>query len=106
MSQKEFLQRITQEVESISPNAEVFLYGSRARGDATEESDWDLLILVDGKVNQQLTDNIRHHLYEIEWETDTVVSSIIRSKQLWHTPKFQQTPFYQSVKSDAILLSA
>ena len=32
---------------ALPPNSTLLLYGSRARGDAHEGSDWDLLILLD-----------------------------------------------------------
>ncbi|MCR4826365.1 MAG: nucleotidyltransferase domain-containing protein, partial [Bacteroidales bacterium] len=32
-------------VLEVNPNAEVWLYGSRARGTAREDSDWDVLVL-------------------------------------------------------------
>ena len=105
-NQDNFLQRIATEVTQLEPTAEIFLYGSRARGNATEESDWDFLILLDHEVNQEITDRIRHHLYEIEWETDAVISSIVRSRESWHHPVMKQTPFYQAVETDSILVSA
>jgi predicted nucleotidyltransferase len=40
------------------------LYGSRARGNAQAESDWDFLILLDGVVDDARTDAVRHRLYE------------------------------------------
>ena len=33
--------------EAHQPNARAILFGSRARGDARKDSDWDILILVD-----------------------------------------------------------
>ena len=60
----------------MGPEAEIFLYGSRSRGDALSESDWDFLILVNGFISDERTDRIRHRLYEIEWESGEVISSI------------------------------
>jgi uncharacterized protein len=43
-NQKEFLEEIKGVVLSFDDKAEVILYGSRARGDYREDSDWDVLI--------------------------------------------------------------
>ena len=53
MSDKEkyILQQITKTVKSKDPGAEIILFGSRARGTAHSESDWDLLILLKRKLN-------------------------------------------------------
>ena len=34
-------------VRKTEPDAHIILYGSRARGDAREDSDWDVLVIVD-----------------------------------------------------------
>ena len=36
---------IKQNVLEVDNTAEVWMYGSRVRGDAHEESDWDVLVL-------------------------------------------------------------
>jgi uncharacterized protein len=104
MESKVLLQRIKQLVCAIEPTAQIFLYGSRARNDARPDSDWDILILVDGVVNPSRRDRLRHQIYEIEWETGEVICSIVRSRQEWNTPRFQQTPFTQVVERESILL--
>jgi len=43
--------RVKNAVKQIEPSAEIILYGSRAREDFNEGSDWDFLILVDGIVD-------------------------------------------------------
>ncbi|HHW11119.1 MAG TPA: nucleotidyltransferase domain-containing protein [Firmicutes bacterium] len=40
----------------MEPDADILLFGSRARGDATADSDWDFLILVNGKVDERRKD--------------------------------------------------
>lgn len=51
MEQSEMLNRITSEIKKIEPNAEVYLYGSRARGDFRNDSDWDVLVITPPKRN-------------------------------------------------------
>jgi predicted nucleotidyltransferase len=38
---------IKQTIGRIDPNAQIILYGSRARGTERIDSDWDILILTD-----------------------------------------------------------
>lgn len=44
---EELLAEIKRRVLEKEPSAKIYLYGSRAGGDAREDSDWDLPILVD-----------------------------------------------------------
>jgi uncharacterized protein len=100
----ELLEQVKQTVHEIEPNAEIILYGSRARGDAHSESDWDFLILLDGAVDDARTDAIRHRLYDIEWDCGEVLSTIVRSRQEWDTPLHQMTPFSKVIREQGILI--
>ena len=93
MQRAELLERVKRAVHEVEPEADIVLYGSRARGDAHAESDWDFLILLDGVVDEARTDAIRHRLYEIEWDCDEVLCSIVRSCQDWDSSLQQVTPF-------------
>ena len=98
------IKKIKQTVHDVEPGANIILYGSRSRGDASPESDWDLLILVDGPVDDIRTDRIRHRLYEIEWETGEVISSIVRNQQEWNSDLYQTIPFHQRVLEEGVNL--
>jgi len=91
-------------VLQVEPGAEIILYGSRSRGDAVSESDWDLLILVDGPLNDERTDRIRHRLYEVEWESEEVISSIVRTREEWNSSIYKVMPFHQRVLEEGIRL--
>ncbi len=102
MDKDRLLLQIRQAVHEVEPTAEIILYGSRSRGDAGPDSDWDLLVLVDGIVNDERTDRIRHRLYEIEWEAGTVISAIVRSHREWQSERYQGMPFFQQVEAEGI----
>jgi predicted nucleotidyltransferase len=104
ISRNELLAQIKQIVQELEPDAETVLYGSRSRHDAVPESDWDLLILVSGTVSEERTDRIRHKLYEIEWESGEVISSIVRSREEWNSSRFKAMPFRRLVQREGIRL--
>ena len=60
------LQLIKRKVLEINPNAQILLYGSRARGTEHTESDWDLLILLDkDKIEDSDFDQISYPIVEL-----------------------------------------
>ncbi|GEM_PF-270634 len=104
MRREDLLAQIKQHIHEIEPDSQIILYGSRSRGGAGRESDWDLLILVDGLLNDVRIDKIRHRLYEIEWEWDEIISSIIRTREEWNSPQFQAMPFHKRIEQEGIRL--
>jgi predicted nucleotidyltransferase len=96
------LSKVKESILQLEPSAEVILYGSRARDDFREYSDWDFLILVDGAVDTARTDHIRRILFEIELDTDQVISSIIRCRQEWNSPKYSVVPLHKNVEREGV----
>lgn len=102
MNSTEFLNKIQFKVRKFDKNAKIVLYGSRARGDFKEDSDWDILILLNTIINEELKEQIRDELFEIELEMEQTISSIIKSKENWQDLTI--TPFYQNVEKEGVLL--
>jgi uncharacterized protein len=98
------LEKVKNAVKQIEPSAEIILYGSRAREDFHEGSDWDFLVLVDGIVDAVRTDRVRHAIYDIELETNEILSSIIKNRQEWLSPKFRIIPLHENVERDGIVI--
>ena len=104
MNQDELLEQVKQAVRDMEPNAEIILYGSRSRGHAVSESDWDFIILVDGPLNDARIDKIRHRLYEIEWESGEIISYIVRNRLEWNSGPYQAMPFHKRVEQEGVRL--
>ncbi len=102
--ERTFLTQCRTAVETIVPSAEISIYGSRARGDARAESDYDLLVLVDGEVDWRLEDHIRQSLYPLELATSAVLTVHAYSRQAWDSPLYRAMPFIQHVERDGIVL--
>ena len=59
----EILRQCKESVCGILPDAEVILYGSRARGDAVINSDYDILILTDKSVTVKVKTDLISSIY-------------------------------------------
>ena len=90
-------------IMEIDPDAQIILYGSRARGDERSDSDWDILVLTDYPVDIKKESVFRDHLYNLELETGEPFSIFVYSKTDWNT-KQSVTPFYYNVTNHGIQL--
>ena len=71
--------QISQAVRQAELQAEIILFGTR--GSARPESDWDVLILLDGKVALASEQTLFRLLYEVELPTEEVFSVLIYEKK-------------------------
>jgi predicted nucleotidyltransferase len=100
---KDIAKLIKQNISEIDPNAQVILFGSRARGDEKSESDWDLLVLTDYPINLEKERQFRNHLFDLELETGEPFSLFAYSKNDWNSRQ-KVTPFYINVTREGISL--
>ena len=96
------LNRIKGVVEKTAPGSDIYLYGSRARGDSSRLSDWDVLILLSTKnVSFALETKFMDAFYEVELETGEIISPMVYAKQDWDE-RHAITPLYENIKKEGV----
>jgi len=101
-SREEIIDRIVDLANSKYPDSEIYLYGSRARGNARSLSDWDLLVLLNTpNVSFNIETKMMDEFYELELETGTVISPLIYSKTDWNK-NHTITPLYENIQKDGV----
>ena len=104
MEQNEVIKHIKEVGERILPEgASLWLYGSRARGDARPDSDYDLLILLDK--DRVTSDDCSRYSYPLYyWGTGIgqEVNAHIYTKQDWQ--RWRLAPFNENVEREKVVL--
>ena len=104
MEQEDVIKRIKELGEKILPEgASLWLYGSRARGDARPDSDYDLLILLDkDKVTGDDHDKYSYPMFEFGVDIGEEINAHIYPRKKWIT--WDYVPFHDNVEEDKIVL--
>lgn len=103
LADKALLGRCRQAIRRVIPDADVILYGSRARGDASEYSDYDIVVLVDQPVNMALKDRILSSVYPLELETGAMLTLVTYNRRQWESFPYREMPFRKNVERDGVI---
>lgn len=104
MPQDNIQESIIATASKIMPEgAKVVLFGSRARNEASDDSDWDILVLLDKeRIDDNDRDNYTYPLWELGWKLDAMIHPIMYTFGEWE--KRKSTLFYKNVEKDGIRL--
>ena len=104
MCTKSELKIVLQEVENASKQLygdklnKIILYGSYARGDNTEESDIDIMIILDGDIDdvKKMRSLTAEMASNISIEQEVFLSIVLRDKKHFED-SLDFLPFYQNI---------
>ena len=75
---------IKSNIAAVLPNAKIFLFGSRANGNAHEESDWDILILTQDRPDTNIKTKVHNAVFPISVNIAAHIDTIIVSETDWN----------------------
>lgn len=101
MNREKVIQQLREVVRRVAPDAKALIFGSQARNEAHENSDIDILILLDkNHITPQEQDAISNPIYDLEFQSGIIISPIIMTEKAWEEAK-HRTIFYYNVMQDA-----
>lgn len=88
-------------IQQVFPEAEIYFYGSRVARTHRENSDYDVLVLLN-EINPESRDKV----YDIAWETgfkyDIFISPVLASRDEFL--KLSASPFFNNVKHSGMVI--
>jgi predicted nucleotidyltransferase len=101
--EKAVVERISSSLKERYPNdiVSVYVFGSRARGDHTDRSDFDVLVIV-RKRSVAIEEAVVATFVEEEMESGLCFDPIIKSLSSFELEKRHHTPFFQNIEREGI----
>ncbi|MFH1077389.1 MAG: nucleotidyltransferase domain-containing protein [Pseudomonadota bacterium] len=91
------LQKFAALVWGRFPSARIWMYGSRARGDSSWDSDFDVCIILE-RVDSKIDRWIRDIAWQVGFENDRVITTLV-----FDIEQFEHGPISESTLIDNIL---
>lgn len=91
-------------LDALQEPVQVYLYGSRVRGEARADSDWDLLIIARDDWELNARESLLSAIYQVGIENNMMLSCAVFTQSEWEHLKRLRTPYAVAVSQEAVLL--
>jgi predicted nucleotidyltransferase len=78
---------------------DIILFGSRARGDSSPDSDYDILVLVDNET-KEIENIIFNASCEIGWRNNVIITVFVHNKAYYDNKKYE--PLFMNIRREGI----
>lgn len=102
--EREIVGKIRNVVKETLPDSTVILFGSRARGNAAPDSDWDVLVLTD-IVSPEIEERVFSAVFDVELEENIIVNPLVLSRDEWNIKRYRNHPIHDSVEAEGVLVA-
>ncbi len=103
-NEKKAIREATRILKKRFAIGEVILFGSKVRGDSSEESDIDLLLLTTEPIHWKDRHAIIEALFDVEMKHDVVISIIVNTVYDWNEGICTALPIHEEINREGIAI--
>jgi predicted nucleotidyltransferase len=96
------LEALKTRIQALTDINKIIVFGSVARGEATEESDLDVLVVTETPMSYKDETAIFDITFFVNMEHDTNISVVVTPKEKWSSPVWSLLPLYQAIDREGI----
>lgn len=98
---KELLDLFANRIKDRIANAKIWAFGSRARGEANSDSDFDILVVLP-EINSAQKKFISEIAWEISYENEILLAPIVYSFEKFNYPAIQKSSLIQNILREGV----
>lgn len=83
---------------------QLIIFGSVARGEATEESDLDLMVITEEVLTHKDRNAIYDIIFEVNYKYATNLSAVVVDAFSWESGILTLTPIFSEVQRDGVIV--
>ena len=99
---RHILTAFARRVRERCPQAQIWAFGSRARGEATGASDLDMCVVVEEPATRALKDWIGDVAWEVGFEANRVVTTIVFERQAFEHGPQSASPLVANILREGV----
>jgi len=80
------------------------LFGSRARGDADPASDMDVVVILNGPLNEKIKEEVSECAWQAGFEYGIVLVPVVFTRDEWENGPERHSLLVQAVEAEGVLL--
>jgi DNA polymerase sigma len=102
--ERQVLKRFKDLLKGRLPQHQIILFGSRARGDAEPYSDLDVLVIIDGLVDEAAREWVSDCAWEAGYAQGLIIVPVVVSRTQWEQGPQRHSLLAKAVASEGIPL--
>ena len=99
--EKQTIKSLSDMIKSSFPDSKLWLYGSRVKGTARPDSDYDLMVVYKDDLERK---KISEMIWEIGFENDMLIVGSYIPEKIFSNPQMKHSFFIQDVLTTGIAL--